>query len=62
MRLRIATFEVGNPFRLIPSTRMDPAPAPFERYPRIGFDRPKASDHCPLAVSLTLSGSRSEVR
>ncbi len=25
-----------------------------ERYPRIGWDRPKASDHCPVAVSLTL--------
>ncbi len=24
------------------------------RYPRIGWDRPKASDHCPLAVTLEL--------
>lgn len=25
-----------------------------ERYPRIGWDRPKSSDHCPVAVSLHL--------
>lgn len=25
-----------------------------ERYPRIGWDRPKASDHCPVAVTLSL--------
>ncbi|MCB1461403.1 MAG: endonuclease/exonuclease/phosphatase family protein [Nitratireductor sp.] len=25
-----------------------------ERYPRIGWDRPKASDHCPVAVTLNL--------
>ncbi len=24
------------------------------RYPRIGWDRPKASDHCPMVVELTL--------
>ena len=22
------------------------------RYPRIGFDRPKASDHCPIVMEL----------
>ena len=25
-----------------------------ERYPRIGWDRPKASDHCPVAVTLDM--------
>lgn len=25
-----------------------------ERYPRIGWDRPKSSDHCPVAVTLSL--------
>ena len=51
----------GLPWR-VPIDRMDPAPASFERYPRIGFDRPKASDHCPLAVTLTLSVPTPEVR
>lgn len=26
----------------------------IERFPRIGWDRPKASDHCPVAVTLDL--------
>ncbi len=25
-----------------------------ERYPRVGWDRPKASDHCPVVVSLAM--------
>lgn len=25
-----------------------------ERYPRVGWDRPKASDHCPVAVTLNV--------
>ena len=25
-----------------------------DRYPRIGWDRPKASDHCPLVIELTI--------
>jgi endonuclease/exonuclease/phosphatase family metal-dependent hydrolase len=25
-----------------------------ERYPRVGWDRPKASDHCPVVVSLNM--------
>jgi endonuclease/exonuclease/phosphatase family metal-dependent hydrolase len=28
-----------------------------DRYPRVGWDRPKASDHCPLVVELTIPKS-----
>lgn len=28
--------------------------APVTRYPRVGFDRPKASDHCGVAVTLEI--------
>ncbi|WP_342360866.1 endonuclease/exonuclease/phosphatase family protein [Terrarubrum flagellatum] len=49
----------GQPFR----TPLDPRvsdrsiaalSATGGRYPRIGWDRPKASDHCPLVVTITL--------
>lgn len=39
----------GQPFR----TLFPPGQA-VERYPRIGWDRPKASDHCPIAITLDL--------
>jgi hypothetical protein len=25
-----------------------------DRYPRVGWDRPKASDHCPVVVELDI--------
>jgi len=31
-----------------------PAGQEVERFPRAGWDRPKASDHCPVAVTLDL--------
>lgn len=39
----------GQPFR----TPFPPGQE-VERYPRIGWDRPKASDHCPVVLSLHL--------
>lgn len=29
-----------------------------DRYPRIGWDRPKASDHCPLTIDLVIPAGR----
>jgi endonuclease/exonuclease/phosphatase family metal-dependent hydrolase len=39
----------GQPYR----TPFPPGQA-VERYPRTGWDRPKASDHCPVAVTLDI--------
>ena len=39
----------GQPWRTI-----FPPGQEVERYPRTGWDRPKASDHCPVAISLNL--------
>lgn len=52
---RPTAIRCGLPYR-VPVERMRPAPKPFARYPRVGFDRPKASDHCPVAVTLRLAG------
>jgi len=40
-------FRRGMPYRV-------PGLDKLPRYPRVGFDRPKASDHCPVAVTLTI--------
>ena len=39
----------GQPWRTI-----FPPGQEVERYPRAGWDRPKASDHCPVAVTLNI--------
>ena len=39
----------GQPWRTI-----FPPGQEVERYPRAGWDRPKASDHCPVAVTLDI--------
>lgn len=39
----------GQPYRTVM-----PAGQQVERFPRVGWDRPKASDHCPVVVSLEL--------
>ena len=39
----------GQPLRTVFPIGQD-----VERYPRTGWDRPKASDHCPVAVSLKM--------
>jgi predicted extracellular nuclease len=39
----------GQPYRTI-----FPKGQEVERYPRVGWDRPKASDHCPVAMTFVL--------
>jgi exonuclease III len=39
----------GQPYRTI-----FPKGQEVERYPRTGWDRPKASDHCPVVISLNV--------
>ncbi|MER8947059.1 endonuclease, partial [Mesorhizobium sp. M0809] len=39
----------GQPWRTI-----FPAGQEVERFPRAGWDRPKASDHCPVAIALDM--------
>jgi len=42
-------IRAGMPFR-VPNTEA------VSRYPRVGWDRPKASDHCPLTVEFDIKG------
>ncbi|WP_331371428.1 endonuclease/exonuclease/phosphatase family protein [Sinorhizobium chiapasense] len=42
-------IRAGQPFRTI-----FPDGQAVERYPRTGWDRPKASDHCPVAITLDI--------
>lgn len=42
-------IRAGQPFRTIFPDGQAP-----ERYPRTGWDRPKASDHCPVAIALDM--------
>ncbi len=46
---KVDIIRAGQPFRVI-----CPPGQIGERYPRIGWDRPKASDHCPVAITLNL--------
>ncbi len=42
-----AIIREGQPYRV-------PGLEKLDRFPRVGFDRPKASDHCPVAVTLVV--------
>ncbi len=42
-------IRAGQPFRTI-----FPPGQEVERFPRVGWDRPKASDHCPVVMTLDL--------
>lgn len=42
-------IRAGQPFRTL-----FPPGQEVERYPRVGWDRPKASDHCPVVMTLDL--------
>ena len=53
-RVEPTVVRSGLPYR-VPIERIRPAMPEMPRYPRVGFDRPKASDHCPVAVTLRLS-------
>lgn len=52
--VRPTVVRAGLPYR-VPIDRVRPPWPAIARYPRVGFDRPKASDHCPLAVTLRLA-------
>lgn len=39
----------------LPHRTVFPAGQDVDRYPRTGWDRPKASDHCPVAVTLKIT-------
>ena len=43
----------GLPYR-VPMEDLAGEGTSIRRYPRIGFDRPKASDHCPVVVALDI--------
>ena len=50
-----AAFEVEVPLDPRDPDRTIPKLASTaDRYPRVGWDRPKASDHCPLVIELDL--------
>ena len=42
-------IRAGQPFRTL-----FPPGQEVERYPRVGWDRPKASDHCPVVMTLEI--------
>lgn len=48
-RARPDIIRAGQPWRTVFPPGQEP-----ERFPRVGWDRPKASDHCPVAITLDL--------
>ena len=60
---RVELLRRGLPYR-VPLDPADPdrsiahLSTRADRYPRVGWDRPKASDHCPLVVEIDLPETR----
>jgi endonuclease/exonuclease/phosphatase family metal-dependent hydrolase len=57
--VEVEIIRQGQPYRVpldprAPDRSIPALSAAGGRYPRIGWDRPKASDHCPLVVTVTL--------
>jgi endonuclease/exonuclease/phosphatase family metal-dependent hydrolase len=56
---RIDMIRRGQPYRVpldprAPDRSIATLATSGDRYPRVGWDRPKASDHCPVVVELTI--------
>lgn len=59
---KVDVIRRGQPYRVpldprAPDRSISRLSAANDRYPRVGWDRPKASDHCPLVAEITIPKS-----